>query len=144
MSIWPVHCVQGTPGAEIIPEIDATQFDFIIEKGKEPKVEMYSGFCDIFGNKSCAASLDLAALLRQNGVTHTYTVGLAGDYCVKDTAFDAEKEGFDSCVIKEGTRSIDPGEYGWIAAVTKLQSQGVTIGSIDGPEIDRVKALAPR
>ena len=139
--IWPVHCVQGTDGAEIIPEIDFSKIDHVVEKGRDKRVEMYSGFADAFGNKSNAASLDLAALLKDAGITHVYAVGLAGDCCVKWTAVDAKKEGFEVYVIEEGTKSIDFGENGWTAAKNELQENGVHVISIEGPEVEKVRQL---
>ncbi|MCJ1438501.1 NAD(+) salvage pathway protein [Xylographa pallens] len=141
LALWPVHCVQGTPGAEIIEQIDVTEIDVIMEKGRDKRVEMYSGFADMFGNKSEAGSLDLAALMSSKGVTHIYTVGLAGDACVKCTAIDANLEGFETYVIREGTRSVDEGEAGWGAAVEEFQQCGIKVVSINGPEVARVKAV---
>ena len=141
LALWPVHCVQGTPGAEIIEQIHVTEIDVIVEKGRDKRVEMYSGFADMFGNKSEAASLDLAALLHGKGVTHIYMVGLAGDACVKCTAVDAKLEGFETYVIREGTRSVNEGEAGWGAAVKEFQKCGIKVVSMNGPEVDRVKAV---
>lgn len=140
LPLWPVHCVQGTSGADIIPEIDASKFDFVVEKGRDKGTEMFSGFADIFGNKS-GVSLDLAALLKEGGITHVYTVGLTGDYCVKCTAIDARMEGFESFVVKEGTRSVDEGKNGWGAAMKEFQAAGVLVVSINDQQVDRVKAL---
>jgi len=142
LRLWPVHCVQDTPGAEIIPEIEASRFHFVVEKGRDKRTEMFSGFADMFGNKSGVASLDLAALLKQRGITHVYTVGLAGDYCVKRTALDAKKEGFEAFVIKEGTRSVDEGDNGWGAARKEFQAADVWVVSINDEQVRRVKALA--
>ena len=140
--IWPVHCVQETKGAEIIPELNVAKLDHIVEKGKDKNLEMFSGFADVFGSKSSqAASQDLADLLKRNGITHVFTVGLAGDYCVKCTALDARKEGFKAYVIDEATRSVDPGSKGWGATKTELESHGIEIISIDGAEIDEVRKL---
>ena len=142
VALWPVHCVQGTRGAEIIEEIDVTEIDAIVEKGRDRRVEMYSAFADMFGNMSEAASLDLTALMKSKGVTHIYTVGLAGDACVKCTAIDAKLEGFETYVIREGTRSVDEGEAGWGTAVKEFQQLEIQVVSIDGPEVARVKAVA--
>ena len=139
--IWPKHCIQGTRGAEIIPELDSSKFDLVLEKGRDSKVEMYSAFADVFGNKSDAASHDLAALLRQNNINWVDVVGLAGDYCVTCTALDARKEGFNVCVIEEGIKSIDPGVEGWGVSKAKFQIAGIRTVSIDDPEI---LALASR
>ncbi|MCJ1402070.1 NAD(+) salvage pathway protein [Xylographa trunciseda] len=141
IALWPVHCVQGMPGAEIIEQIDVAEIDIIVEKGRDKRVEMYSGFADMFGNKSGAASLDLAALLYHKGITHIYIVGLAGDVCVKCTAIDAKLEGFETHVIREGTRSVDEGEAGWGAALKEFQNCGIKVVSISGPEVARVNAV---
>ena len=141
--IWPAHCLQGTKGADIIPEIDISKLDDEVEKGRDSRVEMFSSFADVFGNKSSeAASLDLAARLKGAGVTHVYTVGLAGDYCVKCTALDAKKEGFEVYVVEEATRSVDAGEKGWGAAKEELIKAGVKIASIEGPEVAMVQSMA--
>lgn len=140
--LWPAHCVQGTKGAEIIPEIDVSKVDEVVEKGKDRRLEMFSGFADVFGSKSSeAASHDLAELLHRAGITHVFTVGLAGDFCVRCTALDARKEGFEVYVVEEATRSVNPGEKGWGAATEEMRKAGIEIISIEGPEVDRVKSL---
>jgi nicotinamidase-related amidase len=133
--IWPKHCVQGTKGAEIIPEIDGAKLDVVLEKGRDENVEMFSAFADVFGNKSDAASLDLAALLRTSNISRVDIVGLAGDYCVACTALDAQKEGFEVFIIEEGVKSIDPGPEGWGKSKEALQTAGVRIVSVDDPDI---------
>ena len=126
--VWPVHCVQGRKGAEIIPEIDVSQFDEVVEKGRDSRVEMLSGFADVFGNKtSTAASLDLAERLKIAGITHVVTVGLAGDYCVRCSALGAKREGFEVCVVEEATRSVDRGENGWGKAKQEMEKAGIKI-----------------
>jgi len=141
--IWPVHCVQGTKGAEIIPEIDISRLDEVVEKGKDSGLEMFSGFADVFGSKSSdAASMDLAGRLKSAGITHVFTVGIAGDFCVKCTALDAKKEGFEVYVVEEATRSVDVGEKGWGAAKEEMERAGVKTINVNGPEIDRVGKLS--
>ena len=88
-----------------------------------------------------AASHDLAELLHHAGVTHVFTVGLAGDYCVKCTALDAKKEGFGVYVVQEATRCVDAGEQGWGAAQKEMNDAGIDIISTEGPEVERVKRL---
>ena len=140
--LWPPHCVQGTRGAEIIPEMDVSKIDEIIEKGKDSRVEMFSAFADVFGSKSPgAASQDLAELLNHAGISHVFIVGLAGDYCVKCTALDAKKEGFGVYVVQEATRSVNAGEKGWGATRKELGEAGIEIISIDSTEVERVKSL---
>lgn len=95
---------------------------------------MFSAFADVFGNKSDAASHDLAALLRKNNIHRVDVVGLAGDYCVACTALDARKEGFEVFVIEEAIKSIDPGSEGWGTSKAKFQMAGIRTVSIDDTE----------
>lgn len=104
---------------------------------------MFSGFADVFGSKSSVAtSMDLAERLKGAGITHVFTVGIAGDCCVKCTALDAKKEGFDVCVVEEATRSVDAGEKGWRAAKEELVKAGIKTVHFDGLEVERVKNVA--
>jgi len=138
--LWPVHCVQGTPGAEIIPEIDTSRLHAIVEKARDRRVEMYSGFADAFGGK-LGASLDLGGLLREKGISHVYVVGLAGDYCVKATAIDAKEEGFETYVVREGVKSVDATQKGWGEAVRETEEVGVSVVGIDGDEVNKVRQI---
>ncbi|KAL8700207.1 MAG: hypothetical protein Q9201_005576 [Fulgogasparrea decipioides] len=140
--IWPAHCVQGTPGAEIIPEIEISKLDRIIDKGRNNDVEMFSSFADAFGNKSDAASFDLAAFLKEKGISKVFVVGLAGDYCVRYTAIDAQKEGFEVYVVEEAVESIDTGAKGWEGVRAEFCRLGISVISIDGPEVQNIK-LSP-
>ncbi|KAI9773154.1 MAG: NAD(+) salvage pathway protein [Geoglossum simile] len=137
--LWPVHCVQGTGGAELLPELHANQLDHIVEKGRDKRVEMYSAFMDIFENPSVTSS-GLSELLKAASITHVYLVGLAMDYCVKWSAIDAKKIGFITYVVQEGTRAVDPGDGGWGAAQAELENFGVPIIGVTGPEVNWVKA----
>lgn len=117
-------------------------FDAVVEKGKDRRVEMFSGFADVFGSKSSvAASMDLAGRLKVPGITHVFTVGLAGDFCVKCTALDAKNEGFEVYVIEEATRCVDAGGNEWRAAKEELAKSGIQVVHIDGPEVQRVRSL---
>lgn len=133
--VWPVHCVQGTKGAEIIEEIDISKFDYIVQKGRDKRVEMFSGFATCFGTKSDAATHDLGALLTEANIRDVFVTGLAGDFCVRCTAIDAKKEGFKVYVVDEGTRSIDPSEKGWGVVRRELADIGIDVVSIRGPEL---------
>ena len=137
--IWPVHCVQGTKGAEIIPEINAAKFNHIVEKGRDKSVEMFSVFADAFGNKdeNEASSHNVAQLLNDAGVKQVFVVGLAGDYCVLHTALDAKKEGFQVFVVQDAVKSVDSAK-GWIAARDRLQEAGVDVVSMDSAELRKI------
>ncbi|MCJ1469576.1 NAD(+) salvage pathway protein [Pseudocyphellaria aurata] len=132
--IWPAHCIQSTKGAEIIPEIATSKFDVIVTKGLDKTVEMFSAFADVFGNKAeAAASLDLAAFLKDHAIHRVHIVGIAGDFCVKHSALDASRDGFEVFVIDEGVRSVHAN--GWEAARSEFQSAGIQVVSIEDPEI---------
>ena len=141
--LWPVHCVQGTSGAEIIHEIDARKLDLLVKKGMDERVEMYSVFADSFGNMTAGSggvSHDLATVLKEKGVSHVYAVGLAGDYCVKATAIDAAKAGFESYVVEEGTRCVSSQD--WDSAKDDLHRHNVKVVSVEGEEVGRIRAIA--
>ena len=114
-----------------------------MNKGRDKRLETFSGFADVFGRKTREAiDVDLAELLNSKQTTHVFVVGLAGDYCVKCTALDARKEGFEVYVVEEGVKSIDPGDPGWGAATRQMQEQGIHIINVASQEIENVKQLA--
>jgi nicotinamidase/pyrazinamidase len=95
--IWPAHCVAGTPGAELHDALDTARVDVIVDKGRDPSTEGYSGF----------DGTDLATLLRDRGIDHVTVAGLATDYCVRATALDALREGFAVTLDTAASRGID-------------------------------------
>lgn len=101
-SIWPVHCVQGTPGAELHPALDRAKVDVLVEKGQDPHSQGYSGFQDT----------RLGDLLRERGVDRVFVGGLATDYCVKNTVLDALGLGFQVTVVEDAVGGVDvePGD----------------------------------
>ena len=94
---WPEHCVQGTPGAELHPDLDRALVDVVVDKGQDPATEGYSGF----------EATGLADLLHERGIDRVTVVGLATDYCVKNTALDALREGFGVTVDSSAARPVD-------------------------------------
>jgi nicotinamidase/pyrazinamidase len=99
---WPVHCVAGTQGAQLHPDLDRTRIDITIDKGQDVKTDGYSGF----------AGTDLEEILRERGITQVTVVGLATDYCVKNTALDALRAGFAVTVDSSAARGVEvePGD----------------------------------
>lgn len=95
---WPEHCVQGTPGAAFHPGLVLDlSHDTIISKAVQRERDAYSGFEDT----------DLRELLRKEAAQILYIGGLATDYCVKATALDALKEGFQAFVVTDGIRGVE-------------------------------------
>jgi nicotinamidase/pyrazinamidase len=101
---WPVHCVKGTQGAEFHPDLKLDNIHQFLVKGTENKDDGYSAFE--------ATNLNLAEFLREKDVDTLYIAGLTTDYCVKYSAIDAAKNGFDTRVIIDATRAVEasPGD----------------------------------
>lgn len=143
--LWPDHCIQGSTGAEIIQEIDKQLFDLFVKKGMNMDIEMYSAFADGFDNMDCihfgGVDVDLANRLYEAGITDVYCVGVAGDYCVKDTAISAAKAGFKSFVIEDLIRCVDP-EDGWPRTKTDLKASNVTLITTESEEVKRLRKVS--
>lgn len=144
--LWPVHCVENTPGAELVAEMLSDRFDVIIEKGIDSRVEMYSAFTDPFHEppftpeSTSISTSKLPKVLSDKGITHVYVVGLAQDYCVKASAIDSVRFGYETFVVVEGTRAVAPGE-GWEAAEKDMVTAGVRMVAMDGEEVEWVRKL---
>jgi nicotinamidase/pyrazinamidase len=106
--LWPEHCVQGTPGAELHPAIDWSTLNAVIRKGNDPAVDSYSGFRENHGPDSGRPSTGLAGWLRERGVDEVFVCGLARDVCVLWTAQDAVALGFKASLLWELTRPVTP------------------------------------
>jgi nicotinamidase/pyrazinamidase len=115
---WPVHCVQGTEGAELHPGLDRSLVHAVIDKGQDPGTEGYSGFEDT----------ELASLLREHGIDRVTIVGLATDYCVKNTALDALREGFEVTIDTGAVRGVDVEDGDSERALDELRKAGATVG----------------
>lgn len=121
--LWPAHCVQGTPGAEMVEGLDVTRIDRIFRKGEDPGIDSYSGFYDN-GHRRATGMGDW---LRQQGVKKVYVMGLALDYCVKFTSLDARKLGFDCVLIEDGCRAVNVSPGDDVRAVEEMRQAGVQV-----------------
>ena len=119
--LWPIHCVQGSFGADFAPELDQSGITAVFQKGTDPGIDSYSGFYDNGHRKSTG----LAEWLKEQGVDTVYILGLAADYCVKFTALDAIREGFETYLIEDATRGVNlqPGDVE--KAIAEMQAAGV-------------------
>ena len=118
---WPVHCVAGTPGAELLPGLRV--LGPVVPKGVDGQ-DGYSGFSTRAADGSVHAT-ELEGLLREAGVTEVTVVGLAGDYCVGATALDAAALGFTTRMPLALTRFVDPANEQ--PMVDKLVAAGVEV-----------------
>ncbi len=111
---WPEHCVQGTEGAELHPGLDRSHIDVVVDKGQDPGTEGYSAF----------DGTRLGDLLRERGVDQVTVVGLATDYCVKNTALDALKEGLRVIVDTTAVRGVEVQEGDSERALAEVRAAG--------------------
>ena len=103
-TLWPVHCVQGTKGAEYHPGVALNRATAIIRKGWRTHVDSYSAF---FENDKRTPT-GLGGLLRERGLARVFVAGLATDVCVSFSALDARREGFAVFVVIDACRGLDP------------------------------------
>ena len=114
---WPVHCVAGTPGAELMPPLKAGTDDAVIRKGVSVNGAGYSGFDET----------SLQQQLRDNGITRVGIAGIATEYCVRATALDALKAKFDTTVLDDLIRAVQEKEVPHVLA--ELRQVGVKLGN---------------
>ena len=124
-TLWPDHCVQGTPGAALHPMIDWSALDAVIRKGSDPAVDSYSGFRENHGPDGSRPSTGLAGWLRERGVDEVVVCGLARDVCVLWTAQDAVALGFRATMLWDLSRPVTPA--GDAATRAALQAQRIGI-----------------
>jgi nicotinamidase/pyrazinamidase len=120
---WPVHCVEGSPGAELHKELSTARISKVVFKGTDPAIDSYSAFFDNGRRKSTG----LAEWLREQKIGDLYVMGLATDYCVKFTVLDALQEGFSVWLLDDGCRGVNlhPGDSE--QAIADMRAAGATI-----------------
>jgi nicotinamidase/pyrazinamidase len=121
-TLWPAHCVQGTPGAGFHPALRVDRADLILRKGFRSGIDSYSAF---FENDRVTAT-GLAGYLRDRGVTRVALAGLATDFCVRWSAVDAARLGFAVTVVEDACRAIDL-DGSLDAARAEMAAAGVTL-----------------
>lgn len=122
--LWPDHCVQGAPGAQLAAALDLPHAQGVIRKGYHAHTDSYSAFVEA----DRRTPTGLAGLLRERGITRVFCCGLATDFCVAFSALDARAAGFDTVVIDDACRAIDTG--GSLAAAhAQLAAAGVVRGT---------------
>jgi nicotinamidase/pyrazinamidase len=121
--LWPVHCVQGSRGAEFAPALKTDRVTRVFQKGTDPLIDSYSGFFDNGHRRSTG----LGEWLKEQGVTDVYVLGLATDYCVRFTALDARRMGLATWLIEDACRGVNlkPGDVA--GAIDQMRQAGVTV-----------------
>jgi nicotinamidase/pyrazinamidase len=116
---WPVHCVQGTHGAELHPAMSEVDVEAVVDVGVGREDQGYSGF-----EKS-----KLEQLLRDRDVDEVAVVGLATDYCVRASAIDAARLGFETTVVTDAIRPVEVEPGDGERALEEMKQAGATLKS---------------
>jgi nicotinamidase/pyrazinamidase len=126
--LWPPHCIQSTPGAEIL--LDKKLFKAIVKKGMDPQYDSYSGFQDDGAKKT-----ELDKILKKDKIKKVIVYGIATDYCVRATALDAAAAGYKVIMIKNLSRGVasDTSQK----AIEEMRLKGVAI--LDDPDLEKIK-----
>jgi nicotinamidase/pyrazinamidase len=124
-TLWPDHCVQGTPGAALHPAVPWDRVSAVIRKGADADVDSYSGFRNNWDAAGARPPTGLAGYLRERGVEEVYLCGLARDFCVKWSAEDAAAAGLRTRFLWDLTRPVDPASDARVRA--DLERAGVTV-----------------
>jgi nicotinamidase/pyrazinamidase len=101
--LWPDHCVQGTPGAEFHRDLQIAHAELVLRKGYHRDIDSYSAFYE----NDRTTRTGLTGYLRERGFSRVFMAGLAFDFCVRYSAEDARREGFDVVVFEDACRGID-------------------------------------
>ncbi len=112
---WPPHCIAGTPGAALHPDLIVSECALVVDTGQDPAHEAYSGF----------DGTDLATILDARGVKRVFICGLATDYCVRATALDALKARFQVVLLTDACRGVDVPAGNADATLEEMKEAGV-------------------
>jgi nicotinamidase/pyrazinamidase len=128
--LWPPHCVQNTPGSEIL--LDKKLFKAVVRKGIDPQYDSYSGFQDDGGKKT-----DLDQVLKKDGIKRLIVYGIATDYCVRATALDGVAAGYKVILIRNLCRgvSLDTTQR----AVEEMKAKGIV--ALENLDLEKIKVI---
>ncbi|KAK4504238.1 hypothetical protein PRZ48_005154 [Zasmidium cellare] len=136
--LWPDHCVRGTKGVELIPELHINKVTHIVHKGLDTRVEAYSAFGPPFRNPRISMS-ELDTILKDAGITDVFVVGLAYDFCVKCTAVDAVEHGYRTFLIEDGTKGVFQSGEAVDGLRKELREKGVVVVGAESEELMALK-----
>jgi nicotinamidase/pyrazinamidase len=122
-TLWPVHCVQGTRGAELAEALNRNRIIKIFPKGTDAGIDSYSGLFDNGHRKSTG----LGEWLKAQNVTEIFVCGLATDYCVKFTALDAAQNGFKTHLIQDASRGVNLRPDDVKNAIEEMRRAGIAV-----------------
>ncbi|EKD76855.1 MAG: Nicotinamidase [uncultured bacterium] len=122
-SLWPVHCVQQSVGAQLHTDLTLSRITKIFQKGMDQHIDSYSAFYDNEHLKSTG----LTNWLRDKNISDLYVMGLATDYCVKFSCLDAIADGFTVYLIQDGCRGVNVQKHDIENALNEMQDKGVRL-----------------
>ena len=117
--VWPVHCVQGTKGAQFHPRLKLPKDAILVYKGMDPKKDSYSAFQAEDEN-----GMSLPNLLKILGIKELYIAGLATDYCVKFTTHDAIRKGFKVKILADAIKGVNLKPHDSEEAIKEMVKMG--------------------
>jgi nicotinamidase/pyrazinamidase len=128
--LWPPHCIQNTPGAEVL--LDKELLKAFVRTATNPQCEGYSGFQDDGGKKT-----GLDQLLKKDGIKKLVVYGIATDYCVRATALDAVAAGYKVIMIKNLSRGVAPDTSQ--KAIEEMKAKGIVV--LDDLDLEKIKGI---
>ncbi|CAG9420634.1 bifunctional nicotinamidase/pyrazinamidase [Providencia alcalifaciens] len=120
---WPIHCVQGSHGADFHPELNRQAIQKVFTKGENPQVDSYSAFFD----NDRISQTELHSWLQLQQISHLMIMGIATDYCVKFTVLDALRLGYRVDVLTDGCRGVNLAPEDSQKALAEMQSAGAKL-----------------
>ena len=124
--VWPPHCVQGTPGAELHAGLVLPADTTMVSKGMDPRSDAYSCF-----QAETEDGAPFAAALGERGVSRLFVGGLATDYCVKSTVLDGVRAGFEVIVLEDAIAAVDLTPGDGERALAEMRGVGALLVRID-------------
>ena len=121
--LWPDHCVESTPGAELATDLKTDKIARTVQKGQKRGVDSYSGFFD----NDHRTETGLGEYLKNENVDEVYVCGLATDYCVKYSALDARALGFETFLIEDASRGVNLQSEDSQKAIEELKAAGIRV-----------------
>ena len=124
--IWPVHCVADSWGAQFYPGLEVASDAWIVKKGTGGE-DGYSGFSVRDPETEAESDTAMESILKQRGIDEVEIVGIATDYCVKETALDARRRGFKTVVYRSCMKGVDLQSGDAEAAIKEMKEAGVEV-----------------
>lgn len=122
-TLWPDHCVQGSPGADFHPGLRADRASLILRKGFRPRLDSYS--CFLENDRRTPTGLD--GWLRGLGLSELYFAGLATDFCVLYSVLDAIRLGYRATLVEDAVRGVDMPPGAAARAMDEMRAEGALL-----------------